>query len=415
MIKKIFNYFDSIKLEKVILIDIIFFFFTATLFFNFFLPQIEPKIFTENGAEFTQLAQSFLDGRLDLQKAGDLDCSRQAGKCYWALGPAPAVLLLPFVFLAGLFGQFFFQGYLNFFLVIFVFLICWFLAKKFGYGKFNSLWLAFAFCFSSVFLGSVLNENSWYFSHTVNTFFLLLAFWEFFNRKRYWLIGIFLAFVFCTRLNSGLSVIFFIFEIFFDKSSSIKTKFKSFILLLGPIFCALILLSGYNFFRFGNFLDTGYNRAENGLAIQQYLKENYGLFNVKYFFTNFYYSFLKLPEAVLNFGYMIKAPYFVVSPFGLSFFLVSPIFLKIFTTKFFDLRIMFLWLTSILILLSVLFYFNCGYFQFGPRYLIDLLPLLFILLLFSFKGREFYWKTKILILLSGFLNFYFYLNLFINS
>ena len=413
MIKNFFQYFDLMKLERVILIDIIFFFFAAVLFFNFFLPQIESKSFIENGAEFTQLAESLLSGKFDLMKIGNLDCSYQDQKCFWALGPAPALLLLPFVFLFKFFEQFFFQGYLNFFLVIFVFSLCWILAAKFGFNVRDRFWLAFAFCFSSVFIGVALNSNSWYFSHTVNTLFLLLAFWEFFNKKRYWLIGIFLTFVFATRLNAGLSVIFFILEIFFDKSNGLKAKARNFFLLVWPIICGLLFLGGYNLVRFGDFLDTGYSRANNDLAVQQYLKENYGLFNIKYFLTNIYYSFLKFPEPIFDFGYMLKAPYFTVSPLGLSFFFVSPVFVKIFYADFSNSRIKFLWLSAILILFSVLFYFNTGYFQFGPRYLIDLLPLLFILLLFGLKDRKLSWKIKSLILTSGFFNFYLYLNLLI--
>lgn len=413
MIKNFFKYLDVTKLEKVILVDIIFFLFAAVLFFNFFLPNIEFKNFIENGAEFSQLSESFLSGRLDLQKPGDLDCSYGNEKCYWALGPAPAVLLLPFVFLAKLFGQFFFQGYLNFFLVVFIFLICRLLAKRFGFDKHDSLWLAFAFCFASVFLSAAFYSSSWHFSHVVNTFFLLLSFLEFFGKKRYWLIGVFLGAVFATRLNSGLAIIFFILEILFDREAVWKEKIKSLSLIFLPIFVCFLALGAYNYARFDNFFDTGYARAQNGQPFQQYLKEKFGLFSWHYLLTNAYYSLLKLPEPILDFGYMLKAPYFRVSPLGLSFFFVSPIFFWIFFAGFKTKTLKFLYLTSFLILLSVLLYFNSGYLQFGPRYFMDFLPLLFIVLLYSFKNSRLTAKSKILITTSAFLNLYLFLGFFI--
>ena len=411
--KKIFSYIDYKKLEKVVLIDIIFFFFVAAFFFNIFLPNLEVKAFTENGAEFTQLADSFLSGRLNLIKAGNLDCSFQAEKCFWALGPGPAILLLPFVFIARIFKQFFFQGYLNIFLVGAIFYLCYLLAKRFKYDSYDRFWLALAFCFASVFSGVVFNSNSWYFSHVVNTLFLLLCFWEFFGKKRYWLIGIYLAMVFATRLNAGLVIIFFIFEILFNDIGKRKDKLKSLGLLLLPVFFSLLILSGYNYARFDNLLDTGYGRAQNGQPFQRYLKDNFGLFNWHYLLTNVYYSLLKLPEPIFNFGYMLKAPYFMVSPLGLSFFFVSPIFFWIFFAGRKTKTIKFLYLASFLILLSVLLYFNSGYAQFGPRYFIDFLPLLYIILLHSFKDSRLTLKSKIIIALSVFINFYLFFSFFV--
>ncbi|MFA6322194.1 MAG: hypothetical protein WCX71_01805 [Candidatus Buchananbacteria bacterium] len=411
--KYLSGFFAQLSLAKVMLGGIIVFFFLITLAFNFWFVGFVYNPVLDSGQEFRLLANAFLQGRLDINKFDLLDCAMQAGKCFWALGPGPAVLMLPAVGLFKLFGQNFYQGYINFLLVAGVFLLSYLLARRIRFNTDDSLWLALAFCFGSVFLGVAFDPRSWYYSHVVVVFFLFLALYEYFGRKRYWLVGSCLAMVAATRLNAGLGIIFFILNIFWNSSQSYKKKFINLAQLLWPVMVGAVLLGLYNYYRFGNILDTGYTRALVDKDFQRYWRDNFGLFNFKFILTNFYYYFLKLPEPILNQNYSLVAPYLKVSPMGLSFFLISPIFFRIFKTRWQNKEIIFASIASGLVLLTVLAYFNCGFWQFGPRYMLDLLPFWFLILLYSFKNFQLTSATKMVIGLSAFFNLYLYLNLLI--
>lgn len=102
----------------------------------------------------------------------------------------------------------------------------------------------------------------------------------------------------------------------------------------------------------------------------------------------------------------------VVEP-GTSFFIVSPFFLNVFRANF-KKRIVGISLVPIFTILIVLLaYYSPGWVQVGPRYMIDVLPFIFILLLHSFKSRRLSLKAKFLILFSSIFNFYLFLTIFL--
>lgn len=406
-----FNFINSKNSVYFLLLAVILAVLMLSLALNLIFPGWQPPLKGGNGHEFTLLADSFLNGRLDLNKNDELDCSFFKEKCYWSLGPFPALLMMPGVLLFKQIGLVFTQNYLQWLVIIAVFMACYFLAKKFGYDRRDSGWLALAFVAGSVFVGVALDARSWYFSQAISVLLALLALWEYFSKKRYWLIGCLMAALVATRLDMALAGCFFALDILLDKKISLKEKFARFVRLGLPVVAALSLLGWYNFARFGNIFETGYGFAAVGLPIQEFLRRQWGLFDPRFIPTNFFYYFMKMPEPVLLGGYLLKAPYLKVSPLGLSFFLISPIFCRIFYLP--DIRkvTVYAWVTSLLILFSLLCYYNVGYFQFGPRYLLDLLPFWFIILLYSFKDFKLRPAHRCLIGLSIFFDLYLFLNL----
>src|SRR3990172_6774252 len=131
--------------KRVVIMSMIFFFLICGLL-NFFISGDQ---------QFSNLAYSFLQGKLYFTqtKVAVYDTALFEGKFYWPLQPFPAIILIPFVYIFSLFGKFFLQGYLQFFLVAGVFYLIYRICRKIKYSSNDSLFLAFAFCFSSVFLG----------------------------------------------------------------------------------------------------------------------------------------------------------------------------------------------------------------------------------------------------------------------
>lgn len=393
--------------------ELIFLFLAFSFGFNFLLNSWTAPNLKIDGQEFSNLAESILEGRLDLGKYPDfkMDCSIVGEKCFWALGPFPAVVLLPFVFLFKIIGLSFYQGYLNFFLTLAVFILAWAVARKFHYSFRDSLWLAFAFCFASVYLGIALHSASWYFAQAITVVLLILSIYEYLNKKRYWLVGLYFAFIFATRFSAGFGILFFVLSIFSDKKLDFKSKIQQLLVMFLPIVISGVLLLYYNFVRFGNPFDNGYGRASVGVEFLQKIRERYGLFNPQYFFTNLYYYFIKTPEPLLWENYLLVPPYLAASPLGLSFFIVSPIFIKMFWADLNDQMVKFCWLTSLIILFILLIYYNSGFWQFGPRYILDLLPFWFLILLQGFKDFKLNFSHWLIITLSAFFNFFLFLTL----
>ena len=131
--------------------------------------------------------------------------------------------------------------------------------------------------------------------------------------------------------------------------------------------------------------------------------------NPYYVLTNFYYYFLKGLEPILKRDYLLVWPYFRVSPLGLSFFIVAPIFIKIFWVKLKDKIMIYGVITSVIILAVLLAYYNDGSWQFGPRYMLDFLPFLFLLLLSAFKNNKLASRHYWLITFSALTNFLLFL------
>ena len=181
-------------------------FLTLTVRFNF----------TISGAQhFSRLAQSFLHGGLAFNTPPDGiwdDTTPYAGKNYWPLGPFPAVLLMPFQFLAGLVGIFFYQGYLQSVLVGLLLVLVFLVARRTGFDPEDAAYLAFGFVFSTACLGVAFWPWSWYFSQVIACVLIFAAIAEMTGKRRPVVIGILFALCLATRATAALGLCWFIGE-----------------------------------------------------------------------------------------------------------------------------------------------------------------------------------------------------------
>lgn len=371
----------------------------------------------DTGQQFTDLSRSFLTGRLYLTNSVNIwsDTVWHNEHYYWPAGPLPAFVLMPFVFALDWLSIPFYQAQVQMVLTLVVFILCYWLARHFRYNNLDATYLAFAFCFASVFQAAIMISTSWYFAHVVATVLLLLSLFEYFTKKRYWIIGVLVGFTFMTRATAGLGILFYLTDVITDSSFSRKQRTSSLAQLLVPVIVASMILGGYNFARFENPFDNGYKRANNwqhGLQSDEYVRREYGLFQLINIPTNIYYYFLKGLDPVLaelaetNVDYILKPPYINVGHQGVGFFFVAPIFIYAFRTDWRK-RIVTLSLIPIsAILLILLTYYWPGGWQIGPRYTLDFLPFAFLVLLFSFPNFTLSPLAKTIIIGSAFFNYF---------
>ncbi len=275
------------------------------------------------------------------------------------------------------------------------------IAHRVGYSFRDALALAFAFCFASNVLPVIFAGGDCPLAHVMTLLLSLWALDESMRRNRQWLIGICLAGVFAIRPTAGLIAAFFILDVIFGSIIPLQKKVSRCALLILPICVAGILLAFYNQLRFDDFFDTGYKTAFIGPPFYGLVRERYGLFSLRSILTNFYWYFLAGPRPVTEPGtYHLVFPYVFPNSIGMSFFILSPIFLRLFWARIIGKRQIFLWITSLVILVVLLTYYSTGFVQIGPRYMLDLLPLWYILLLYSFDGMRLRMRHYVFILAS---------------
>jgi len=403
------------KKHWIIVIHLVVFFLLATIF----------NILVKQQQQFTHLAESFLSGRLDFTQEGSHafdDAALYNARVWWHMGPFPAVALM----LPVLFGQFLGvlmqQGYVQIFLLMGVFYFAHSLAKKHKYSHVDALYLAFAFCFSSVALSILFVPWSWYFSQIVALTLVMTALYEYFHKKRYLVVGMLMALVLMTRATAALGILFFLIEPIVRYRTNWSQLSRIILQLTAPMVFALILLGVYNFMRFGDIFTTGYLLVGSANAsFNRFELDNFGLFQLRNIPTNFYYYFIHTLDPVriereilpgLN-THVLKAPYIQVWYPGTSFFVVSPIFLYIFATvknkwqKSQQVRAAAT--TSGVIIFVLLTYYWSGAKQVGPRYMIDALPFLYLLLLCAFKNHKLTTVAYTTIILSAWFNLYLFM------
>lgn len=388
----------------------------------FFLVLLFTNFRTNIFQHFVIEADSILNGQLSFLKLDgygkDVDMVLREGKYYWALGPAPTLLILPWVFLAkGLGFATFTQGYVQFILIALTFWLIYRITRKFKFNVNDSLMLVFAFCFASTYAAVAYYAQSWYFSQVVAVFGVVLALHEYYLGRRHWLIGIGVGLALATRMTAGFSIIFFLAMLLTNRELVHREKVKALLQLLAPFGLAILLILLVNYLKFGDIFDNGYTSALIKPDTFAKIRSDYGLFSISHIMSNFYWYFLKGPDAVvLADTYHLINPYLKIDWRGLSFFFVAPLFARLLLPSLWRNNLtkekLALLGSSLVILLVLLSYFASGYVQYGPRYLNDLMPLWYMLLLFSFPNRKVSKLIYVVIIASAFINLYFMVQMF---
>ncbi len=356
---------------------LIFLLFYVAFFFNAIIHSDQT---------FIDLAKSFLQGKLYFIDDVVYDTASFLGLRYWPLGPFPAVLITPFVWLFSLIGAPFYQGYLNGILGIAVFFIWIRIARRLGYDERSSLIWASAFVFASPFIAAFFLPAYAHFAHTITVFFLSLVLYEYSTKKRPLALGLCMAAVSATRISAGFCSLFFLCDILFLSHDVLRTKVKRLILFLCPLAAAGLLLGWYNFARFGSPFEFGYSLQALYYPELIRLREQ-GLMSIMHVLPNLYYLLLALPVIVTS-GATLTFPFFKPDPWGMSIFITSPYFFQLFFFRYRSALSRYLFLTILVVLTPLLLYYGIGFRQFGYRYALDFLPLLFYLLLVEYKMKR---------------------------
>jgi hypothetical protein len=326
----------------------------------------------DKGQHFVYLAKSFKVGSLSFANFGEnfSDTAIYNNQYFWPLGPFPALLILPFLFIS----NHFFQGIIAFPLSALNFFLLYKFARYLKVSHTKSLLLSMFFIFGSIYTPLAALPASWYFSQLVACTLLILALFEFTKYKGYLLTGIFLACAIATRFTLIFSLPFFIFFYITE-----KPRTPNLIKLLIPIIIAITLLGAYNYSRFKNPLEQGYNYQL--IPAEPFVRRNIGLFSAKHIPANLYYMLFKGPDPVFkDKSHELKFPFLTFDSYGLSIFFLSPILFLLFKNSLKSKLTKTAFITSLVMLMPLLTYYGIGQRQVGYRYALDFYPFIFLML-----------------------------------
>jgi len=330
-------------------------------------------------AYFNYLADAFLHGQLHLRlmPVSTHDLVYYGGQYYLYWPPLPAILLMPFVALAGV--QFSDVGFTVACAAWNVALVALTLRHATRRGVIDLSveqrgWLVLFFALGTVHVTLASFGRVWFTSQIVAfgcVTAAYLAALSLENRRAFVWTGAALAAAMLTRNHLFLAGVWpFVYMIVRQRPASWRRVLPRVLPGLLPIVAAIGLMGIYNWLRFGNLFDNGiaYHQM-SGMFASNY--QQYGYFSLHYVPANLFYQYVAYPFPVNSETLM-----------GGSLFWLSPLFLAAFV------GIMRGWprwsswslaLTIGLVATPILLLMGTGWEQFGPRYTLDFtLPLLLL-------------------------------------
>ncbi len=296
------------------------------------------------------------------------------GQVHSPFAPAPAILLLPFVWWWGTaFNMNFFSMALSGLNVA----LCWLLLLR-TTGSYRRAALgALIYGFGTVNWYGAIIGTTWFLAQICAQLFLLLALLEITGRGRGLLVGMSIGLAVLSRPNvvaAAPAITFLLVDRhafraglrrFFDGSA-----IKYAVLCVLGFAIPLGFEMAMNYARFGDALDTGYD-----LASKIYTDRlTYGhMYDLRYVPKHLYVALFR------GWEYFEEWPFVKPSPEGLAVVFTSPILVYAFAAPWRDRTVRLLWLASLLTAGLILPYFTQGWVQFGYRYMLDALPYLIIL------------------------------------
>ena len=318
--------------------------------------------------------------------------------------PGPAVLMLPFVaiwhyhFHDVLFTLLFAAG-----AALFLFAMLGLLRRE-GYSALRErdrYVLTALFVFGTVFHFSAIRGQVWFSALIFGVFFHMGYLYFALGLRRPFLAGLFLAFGFATRVTLLFPALFMGLQVLLVRRpwdrAGIGWRLRKVAWFALPTLAAGVGLMLYNYARFESVFEFGHRFLLDGTRDSIV---DHGLFSPWFLPGNLAAAFTNVPQITATW------PYIRISGHGISLFATTPVFFYLLWPRRGDeagealdryrwpmRRI--LWLTVAVTALPGLLYQNTGWFQFGYRFGLDYLPLLFVLLALDRRPRGWLFYTLV--------------------
>ena len=380
------HFHNNLLTSIVLIIFIIAYYISVSLIINGDLFKLSQTPY------YNHLLEAFSKNRFDLDPIhGGFDLSNFNGKWYMYWGLSPSLFILPFYLIWGIKSSdilyTLLAGIVN---VVLFFKIIEIVDRYFHLNKatFIKCFIVINFVLISPHFYLSLAGRIWHTNQIIAITYMLLFLFFYFKylenleKLKFLIISlIFFSLSWSARSTLITHTILLIYPlaiIFRAKGKKLFIKSTATILLIS--LSSVMIFFTYNYLRFNNLLETGLTYQQSAARFREStsLSNFFSINNVPH---NFYYYFLN----PLTFG--SKSPFIKFDPEGNSVFLVYPILIvllmSLFKKRAIDIRLKYFLLICFALLttnlLALMLFFGTGWTQFGNRYFLDVIPLLFIL------------------------------------
>ncbi len=334
---------------------------------------------------YALLADAFLHGRLGFSGCFDNECVNLGGRMYLVQPPFPAVVVMPFVAVAGLYFHHFIALAMGMLVII-----VWLWRRIFdrlGTEPEIRDWLLYALVLSTPLIYAALRADGvWLFAHVVGFLMATLAVHEALAGR---IVSTGLA-IGCAFLSRQMSLFLlpFLFALTLTERArflppSAETVIKGLRLAVAFALPFAVYLI-YNWARFGNPMETGHTilAAEAPTSVEDTIVTHrlidIGVFSTKYVVYNFFYTFVQ--GFHVSFDPRLAVKMTGMDPSGSSILAASPFLLFLFFMR--RDRVALFGALSVVAIMGLFFvYHSNGFKQYNvQRYLLDYLPVLMIFL-----------------------------------
>ncbi|MGH2454625.1 MAG: hypothetical protein ACRDF5_12865 [bacterium] len=328
---------------------------------------------------YVRLADSFLHGRVDfIDPPRHLEVTAFRGRSYMMPPPFPAILMVPYVALAGAAAD---QSLVSHVVGALAAACLLLLGARLMPRRRDALWLGALAAFGTILWYISAVGSSWFLAHAVVTAVLTLGVLETLGRGRPALIGLAVAAAYWTRFPTILTLAFFVPATARYWAPGGLRQWRridlAYLIWMGAPIAAAITLNGlYNWMRFGTIADVA-AAVRPGIFEEGWFGR--GLFHWSYIPRHLSILFAKLPVVIDH------PPYVLVPLTGLAIWLTTPVFVYALRARL-GAESLAAW-AGVAAVAAVDFSFgNPGVLQFGYRFATDVYPLLFLLMARGMRG-----------------------------
>lgn len=294
------------------------------------------------------------------------------GHFYVSFPPFPSLFLVPFYLF---FSNNIPTNLISFFLFAFEFIIIYKILIEHKTRELNAILLASSFTIGSNLLSLSIDSGVWFFAQLLNNFFCILSVDAFLKKKKaltYLFLGLAVG---CRPFSIIYILMFFIYfiktDVNYENNSLFKKVVKNIVPLIPTIIIGIIYMI-YNYVRFDSIFEFGHN------YLPEFVNAEYGQFSIHYLLNNLKSLFFN----GISFNNKLNMSFGM--PF--SFFIANPIFIIYFYRSIQNiikkkdksfLRIM-IFIFTFFNIIFICLHRTLGAWQFGARYTCDILPFIFL-------------------------------------
>jgi hypothetical protein len=235
----------------------------------------------------------------------------------------------------------------------------------------DAVWLSVAFGFGTVLYFSAVQGRVWYTAHVVGCALSLAYVLCAVEARRPLLAGLALGCATLSRVPLAFMAPLFLLEAWRVHRHDRRALAVAAARFAAPLVALAVLAMIHNAARFHDPLEFGHAYLD---VRQQANIETHGMFSPHYLGRNLAVAFTLLPTLSTS------SPYVWINGHGLAIWFTTPLLVLLLWPHRRGLMHRTLWITTACVALPTLMYMNSGWIQFGYRFSLDYLPLLFLLL-----------------------------------